>query len=268
MSIAVYPIEVLIVEGNDLPTAVALDRIRSDRVTVRTVKGIGSLKDDLSGQGAHGDPERSGKPTLVILDVLLPKTETIDLIDDLIDDPATHGTSVVAIYGSEFFEECRVDYCGELRVFISRPINPLEYNQRVREIVRYWTTDREDSNRPSNLSQAERHADRFYRLLADGSQGSTAPAKMPPGVAEKRAHPRSVFISTGPTVSVILEPMAVRGTMIDFSHRGCRIAINDPILETGDDVVLQVLISGHQPYPLRAVVRHCHDEGWVGFSIL
>jgi CheY-like chemotaxis protein len=267
MSTAIFPMEVLIVEADDLPTAVALDRIRSDRVKVRTVKGMDSLKDELSGRGAHGDPDRFSKPALVILDVLLPKTETIDLIEDLIEDPTTHGTSVAAIYTSEFHEECAAEYNGELRVFVSRPINPLEYNQRVREIIRYWTTDRGDLNGLCNLSQAECPADRFYHLLADGGQGCTTPAKIPPGIEEKRAHPRSVFVSTGPACSVILEPMAVRGTLIDFSQHGCRVAVNDSIFESGDDVVLQVLIPGLRPYQLRAVARHCH-EGWVGFSIL
>jgi len=258
MSVAIHTTHILIVEPSDQDTPMTMERIGSEGVSIRTLKGGAGVMDYLSGKGPYRDRDKYPKPDLVIFDVLMPRVECIDLSQDLIAEKAMHTTAVVAIHTSEFGEEFKEAYAGELTGFVSRPINRVEYHQRVRDIIAYWTADENGHREPSNLIKAMDQAERFHQLLSDHGRDEIQRTQTPDDIKNKRLHPRYAYVEKAPICSVIMEPMTVKGTLVDFSRSGCRILIDEPIFEVGDSVILQILVPEQQPFQIRGIVRHCN----------
>lgn len=131
---------ILLVEDNLDDEALilrALKQIRSiDQVAVAR-DGQEAL-DFLHGQGKYAERDLRWMPSLILLDLHLPKVSGLDLLKRLRADERTRHTPVVILTGSADDEEILQGSLAGANSCVRKPGDPGEFCNAVVQLAQYW----------------------------------------------------------------------------------------------------------------------------------
>lgn len=133
--------EILLVEDNPNDAELAILAIRQAKYTghiAHVDDGVKAL-DYLCGTGAHADRAGSRAPSVVFLDLKLPRLDGIEVLRRMKSAENLRSIPVVMLTSSQELSD--VDECYRLGVnsYVVKPVNFDDYQAMIAGLVNYWT---------------------------------------------------------------------------------------------------------------------------------
>ncbi len=133
-------IDILLVEDN--PDDVALTLMAFERTssnsTIHVVGDGQAALDYLFGEGAYADREVGPLPSVVLLDLNLPKIAGIDVLRTLRSRPRTRRLPVVVLTSSVQEIDMASCYDGGANSYVQKPIDFSRFVETARYVSTYW----------------------------------------------------------------------------------------------------------------------------------
>ena len=130
---------ILLVEDNpddEKLTLRALTRNSMNHVAVAR-DGVEAL-DYLFGTGAYAARDVSGQPTVVLLDLKLPKLDGLEVLRRLRADERTRRLPVVILTSSKEEQDLMTSYNLGVNSYIRKPVDFNQFMESVRQLGLYW----------------------------------------------------------------------------------------------------------------------------------
>ena len=133
---------ILVVEDNPDEEALTLRALRQNGIeneVVVTRDGAEAL-DYLFGTGAYAGRDMSVMPTVVLLDLRLPKIDGLEVLRRLRADERTKLLPVVTLTSSDEERDIVASYESRVNSYIRKPVSFTEFTDAVRQLGLYWMT--------------------------------------------------------------------------------------------------------------------------------
>jgi two-component system response regulator len=132
--------EILLVEDN--PDDVELTRIAFDEAKVANLLHVVSdgaeALDYLFARGKHADRDPAALPSLVLLDLNLPKVDGREVLQAIRANPATHKLPVVVLTTSAEPFDVDATYALGVNSYIRKPVDFEQFVWAVKQVGLYW----------------------------------------------------------------------------------------------------------------------------------
>ena len=131
---------ILLVEDNADDEALTKRAFKKNNVMNRLVvarDGVEAL-DFLFGTGAHAGRDLSVMPTVVLLDLKLPKIDGLEVLRRLRADPRTKLVPVVVLTSSKEDQDLAQSYSIGVNSYIRKPVDFEQFMDAVRHLGLYW----------------------------------------------------------------------------------------------------------------------------------
>lgn len=131
---------ILLVEDNADDEALTKRAFKKNNVMNRLVvarDGVEAL-DFLFGTGAHAGRDLSVMPTVVLLDLKLPKIDGLEVLRRLRADPRTRLVPVVVLTSSKEDQDLAQSYSIGVNSYIRKPVDFEQFMDAVRHLGLYW----------------------------------------------------------------------------------------------------------------------------------
>jgi two-component system, response regulator len=131
---------ILLVEDNPDDEALTLrafkkNNIRNDVVIARD--GVEAL-DYLFGQGAYAGRNANEPPSVVLLDIKLPKVDGLEVLRRLRADERTKLTPVVILTSSKEEQDMIRGYSLGANSYVRKPVDFTQFMEAVKQLGMYW----------------------------------------------------------------------------------------------------------------------------------
>jgi two-component system response regulator len=142
---------ILLVEDNPDDEALTMraflrNNIRNPVVCVRD--GQEAL-DWLFGEGAHAGRDVSNRPSVVLLDLKLPKVDGLEVLRRVREHPAARLTPVVILTSSREERDRLEGYSLGANSYIQKPVDFEQFVEAIRQLGLYWLVLNEPPPHPS-----------------------------------------------------------------------------------------------------------------------
>jgi CheY-like chemotaxis protein len=131
---------ILLVEDNPDDEALAIRALKRHHISNQVVvahDGVEAL-DYLFGTGMYAGRDVSIKPTVVLLDLKLPRIDGLEVLQRLREDIRTKVVPVVVMTTSSE-ERDRIDsYQLGCNSFIRKPVDFMQFSEAIRQLGMYW----------------------------------------------------------------------------------------------------------------------------------
>jgi two-component system response regulator len=132
--------EILLIEDN--PDDVELTRIAFEEAKVanllRVVNDGAEALDYLFARGKHADRDSAALPSLVLLDLNLPKVDGREVLQAIRANPATHTLPVVVLTTSAEPFDVDATYALGVNSYIRKPVDFEQFVWAVKQVGMYW----------------------------------------------------------------------------------------------------------------------------------
>lgn len=131
---------ILLVEDSQRDEELALRALKKNNIRNEVVvarDGVEAL-DYLFGTGAHAGRDVAELPTIVLLDIKLPKLDGLEVLRRLRADPRTKLLPVVLLTSSKEDNDRLVGYTSGANSFVRKPIEFAEFSEAIRQLGLYW----------------------------------------------------------------------------------------------------------------------------------
>jgi two-component system response regulator len=133
--------EILLVEDNDDDAELTFRAFKDARVAnplVRARDGVEAL-DFLFARGSHADRAGAPLPTLVLLDLNLPKVGGLEVLRQVRAAEATRLLPVVVLTSSDEDRDRLAAYSNHVNSYVRKPVSYAEFVATARALGLYWT---------------------------------------------------------------------------------------------------------------------------------
>jgi len=134
------PLVILLVEDNASHAELIVRSFEDHRVAnkIYHVQDGQEALDYLFRQGAYADPEKSPRPTLVLLDLRLPKVDGVEVLKQIRETSETAKIPVVILTSSESEKDVAKAYESYVNSYLVKPVDFEKFSQMMNEIGFYW----------------------------------------------------------------------------------------------------------------------------------
>ena len=143
--------EILLVEDN--PDDVELTRIAFEEAKVanllRVVNDGAEALDYLFARGKHADRDPAALPSLVLLDLNLPKVDGREVLQAIRGNEATHTLPVVVLTTSAEPFDIDATYALGVNSYIRKPVDFEQFVWAVKQVGLYWLVLNETPDAPA-----------------------------------------------------------------------------------------------------------------------
>jgi CheY-like chemotaxis protein len=140
------PVDVLLVEDQAHDAELALRAFNQLNLgkNVSVVRDGAAALDFIFGRGAYEGRSVDDLPTLILLDLKLPKVSGLEVLSTLKSDDRTRHIPIIALTSSR--EGCDVTECYDLGVnsYVVKPVDFEAFTEAIQEIATYWLTINEE----------------------------------------------------------------------------------------------------------------------------
>lgn len=131
---------ILLVEDNPDDQALTRRALKKNNIMNELVvaqDGVEAL-DYLFGTGAHAGRDLSIMPTLILLDLKLPKVDGLEVLKRLREDERTRLLRVVVLTSSKEEHDLVESYSIGANSYIRKPVDFSQFTEAVRQLGLYW----------------------------------------------------------------------------------------------------------------------------------
>ncbi len=131
---------ILLVEDNPDDEALALRAFKRHHIGNEIVvarDGVEAL-DYLFGTGIYAGRDVTNKPTVVLLDLKLPKIDGLEVLRRLRAEPHTRLLPVVVLTTSNEERDAIESYSLGCNSYIRKPVDFVEFSEAIRQLGMYW----------------------------------------------------------------------------------------------------------------------------------
>lgn len=144
---------ILLVEDNPDDEALTLralkkNNIRNEIIVARD--GVEAL-DYLFGAGAYAGRDPADLPSVVLLDLKLPKVDGLEVLRRVRADERTKFLPVVILTSSKEEQDLQEGYSQGCNSYVRKPVNYDEFLEAVRQLGLYWLLLNESAPTPRRL---------------------------------------------------------------------------------------------------------------------
>ena len=140
MSDSINTKSILLVEDNPDDEALAIRALKRHHISNDIVvarDGVEAL-DYLFGRGIHADRDISIKPTVVLLDLKLPRVDGLEVLRQLRADDRTRLLPVVVLTTSSEEQDMLSSYSLGCNSYIRKPVDFVQFSEAIRQLGMYW----------------------------------------------------------------------------------------------------------------------------------
>lgn len=133
-------VDVLLVEDNANDAEFALRALRKATVTPRVLHvddGARAL-DYLFCQGEFAQRSAHARPSVVLLDLKLPKIDGLEVLRRIKEDPRTRDIPVVVLTSSKEPRDIEACYQNRANSYVVKPVNFEAFTRAMGDLARYW----------------------------------------------------------------------------------------------------------------------------------
>lgn len=134
------PLVILLVEDDDAHAEIVRRNLEEFRVAnrlVRVADGQAAL-DYLRGEGEFGEPGTAPRPTLVLLDLRLPKVDGLEVLRAIKITPALSRIPVVVLTTSADETDLARAYDFHANSYLVKPLDFASFVEMTRSLGLYW----------------------------------------------------------------------------------------------------------------------------------
>jgi CheY-like chemotaxis protein len=131
---------ILLVEDNPDDEALAIRALKRNHISNEIVvarDGVEAL-DYLFGNGVHVGRDLSIKPTVILLDLKLPRIDGIEVLRRLREDDRTKLLPVVILTTSSEEQDMLDSYSLGCNSYIRKPVDFIQFSEAIRQLGMYW----------------------------------------------------------------------------------------------------------------------------------
>jgi CheY-like chemotaxis protein len=131
---------ILLVEDNPDDEALAIRALKRHHVGNEIVvahDGVEAL-DYLFGTGLYADREINIQPTVVLLDLKLPRIDGLEVLRRIRENEATRLLPVVVLTTSNEEQDLLNSYSLGCNSYIRKPVDFLQFSEAIRQLGMYW----------------------------------------------------------------------------------------------------------------------------------
>jgi len=134
------PVEILLVEDNQSDAILTMHALEKSKLANRIdiVRDGEEALDFLLCRGRFANRSIERAPSLVLLDLKLPKIDGLDVLREIKSNPATKSIPVVVLTTSKEERDLVKSYQLGVNSYIQKPVNFAEFQEVVRQLGMYW----------------------------------------------------------------------------------------------------------------------------------
>ncbi|MEO7456124.1 MAG: response regulator [Gemmatimonadaceae bacterium] len=134
------PITLLLVDDDADDREMTADALRESRLAndLHFVNDGQELLDYLRREGAHADPASSPRPSLILLDLNMPRMDGREALAVIKKDPTLKRIPIVILTTSRADEDICSTYDLGVNSYISKPVSFEGLVQAMKSVGRYW----------------------------------------------------------------------------------------------------------------------------------
>lgn len=140
---------ILLVEDNADDEALTLRALKKNDISNEVAvarDGVEAL-DYLFGRGGYAGRDTTVMPSLVLLDLKLPKMGGLEVLRHLRADDRTTRLPVVALTSSNEEKDLIASYDSHVNSYVRKPVDFLQFMETVRQLGNYWLITNQPSPR-------------------------------------------------------------------------------------------------------------------------
>ncbi len=141
---------ILLVEDNPDDEILILRELRRQNVANRitVVRDGAEALDYFFCTGSYADRDPNDTPTLVILDLKLPKVDGLEVLRRIRADERTKVVPVVVMTSSDQERDVAESYSRGANSYVRKPVNFDQFREAVRQLHLYWLLINEPPPKP------------------------------------------------------------------------------------------------------------------------
>jgi len=142
---------ILLVEDNPRDEELTLRALRKHRLAaeVGVARDGEEALDVLLGRGVHAQRPDTSLPTVVLLDIKLPKVDGLEVLRQLRAHERTKLLPVVILTSSLEDEDRRAGYAHGANSYVRKPVDFVQFSEAIRHLGLYWLVLNEAPPLPS-----------------------------------------------------------------------------------------------------------------------
>jgi CheY-like chemotaxis protein len=147
--------EILLVEDNVDDLELTLHALRSDQVAnkIEVARDGEEALDYFFRRGRFAARSLESEPSLVLLDLKLPKVDGLEVLREIKNNPHTRTVPVVVLTSSKEEKDMVMSYQLGVNSYIQKPVDFKQFRETVKQLGLYWLV----INQPPPANAPERH---------------------------------------------------------------------------------------------------------------
>ena len=131
---------ILLVEDNPDHVLLIKEALTANNIVneIRVVADGEEALDYLFRRGQYADPQMSPRPTLIILDIKLPKIDGQEVLKTIKSDPGLKDIPIIVLTTTTQEEEIIKSFKNGANSYVTKPINPQEFFDKIKNLKVYW----------------------------------------------------------------------------------------------------------------------------------
>jgi len=132
-------LDILVVDDNEDDVLLLQESLR-DQPAVKLLHAVRDGEEAMAFLRREGRYADAARPSLVLLDINMPKMNGFEVLYEMKTDPALRGIPVVILTTSSREADVLTAYTGGACSFVTKPVNFDRLKLMAAHFVRYWTT--------------------------------------------------------------------------------------------------------------------------------